>query len=229
MNRKILGAFLNMIAGRGWVSNGILFVISAPSGCGKTTILKRVIADLPGLVFSVSHTTRSPRPGEKDGRDYHFVSRDEFEAIRDAQPSGFLEWAAVHGSLYGTCREEVSRELAAGRDVILDIDVQGAIQVQERCAPVSVFIAPPSFAELEQRLRNRGTESGRILALRLENAEKELEAMDGYDYLIINDRLEEAVESLRAVIIAERCRCRRTLDGMPAQPQMHHDEKTDLS
>lgn len=197
------------------VTEGILFVLSAPSGGGKSTILKKVMVDLPGLVFSVSHTTRSPRPGEIDGQDYHFVSKDEFLAIQQRQPSGFLEWAEVHGNLYGTSRKEVERHLQAGRDVVLDIDVQGAMQVLQAADPVTVFITPPSLVELEQRLRGRGTESKENLALRLDNAKKELSRMDRYDYLVVNDRLPDAVESLRAVIIAERCRRQRSLDGKP--------------
>ncbi len=199
------------------MSSGIIFVLSAPSGGGKTTILKKVMAGLPGLVFSVSHTTRKPRPGEQDGRDYYFVSRQEFESIRDRHPSGFLEWAEVHGNLYGTSRAAVEQRLGGGRDVILDIDVQGAAQIRQSADPVTVFIAPPSLAELEARLRGRGTENEQTLALRLENAKQELAAMDLYDYLVVNDRLDEAVESLRSIIIAERCRRRRTVDGVPVQ------------
>ena len=197
------------------MTEGILFVLSAPSGGGKSTILKKVMADLPGLVFSVSHTTRTPRPGEENGRDYHFVSREEFLSIQQRQPSGFLEWAEVHGNLYGTSREEVARQLLAGSDVVLDIDVQGALQTLEAADPVTVFISPPSLAELEKRLRGRGTESDEDLTLRLENAKKELACRDRYDYLIVNDRLPEAIECLRSVIIAERCRRRRSFDGKP--------------
>jgi len=200
---------------RGKVTEGILFVLSAPSGGGKSTILKKVMADLPGLVFSVSHTTRPPRPGEKDGQDYHFVSREDFLIIQQRNPSGFLEWAEVHGNLYGTSREEVTQHLQAGRDVVLDIDVQGATQVVEAVDPVTVFITPPSLVELEQRLRGRGTESEENIALRLDNAKKELSQRDKYQYLVVNDQISEAVESLRAVIIAERCRRQRSLDGKP--------------
>ena len=195
------------------MTEGILFVLSAPSGGGKSTILKKVMADLPGLVFSVSHTTRSPRPGEKDGQDYHFVSREDFLTIRQRDPSGFLEWAEVHGNLYGTSREEVVQHLQAGRDVVLDIDVQGAMQVVKAIDPVTVFITPPSLVELEQRLRGRGTESAENIALRLDNAKKELSQRDNYTYLIVNDQLSDAVASLKAVIIAERCRRQRLLDG----------------
>jgi len=198
------------------VSNGILFVLSAPSGGGKSTILKKVMAGLPGLVFSVSHTTRKPRPGEQDGCEYHFVSRDAFEKIQQRQPSGFLEWAEVHGNLYGTSRDEIERHLQNGRDVVLDIDIQGAMQVLKAAEPVTIFIAPPSLAELEKRLRRRGTESEEDLSVRLKNAKEELTYQDKYTYLVINDQLAEAIESLRAIIIAERCRRRRAFDGSPA-------------
>jgi len=197
------------------VNNGILFVLSAPSGGGKSTILKRVMADLPGLVFSVSHTTRQPRRGEKNGQDYHFVDQNTFREIQQRQPSGFLEWAEVHGNLYGTSREEVEQHLQNGKDVILDIDVQGAMQVIDAAEPVTVFISPPSLAELETRLRSRGTENEKDLALRLQNARRELEYNDRYSYLVINDRLQVAVESLRSIIIAERCRRKRAWDGTP--------------
>jgi guanylate kinase len=193
------------------MNEGILLVLSAPSGCGKTTILRQVMAELPGLAFSVSHTTRQPRPGEINGRDYHFVNPEQFKAIRDQQPSGFLEWAEVHGNFYGTARQEVESRLAADMDVVLDIDVQGAEQVRRNAQPVTVFIAPPSLAELERRLRGRGTESAESLRVRLANAEKEMQAAAAYTYLIINDRLEQAVLALKSVIIAERCRRRRVI------------------
>jgi len=199
------------------MENGLLLVLSAPSGCGKTTIVKRVMENLPGLVFSVSHTTRQPRPGEVDGIHYHFVDGVLFSAMRSRRPSGFLEWAEVHGNMYGTSVEEVDKHQRAGSDVILDIDVQGSAQVRQRANPVTIFIAPPSLAELERRLRGRGTESEATIAVRLNNARKELACTGVYDYLIINDRLEDAVESLRSIIIAERCRQRRDLSGQLAR------------
>ncbi len=195
------------------MTESILLVVSAPSGCGKTTILHKVMTDLPGLVFSVSHTTREPRPGEEDGRDYHFVNREQFKEIRDQQPSGFLEWAKVHGNYYGTSRQDVEARLAEGLDVVLDIDVQGAKQIRQHEALVTIFIAPPSLPELKRRLRGRGTESEESLAVRLANAGKEMQAADAYTYLIVNDQLDEAVRALEAVIIAERCRRRRGVDG----------------
>ncbi len=191
------------------MNEGFLLVLSAPSGCGKTTILRQVMADLSGLSFSVSHTTRKPRLGEENGRDYHFVSPEQFIALRDQQPAGFLEWAEVHGNFYGTSRQEVAQRLRAGADVILDIDVQGAAQVRNNAEPVTVFIAPPSLEELERRLRGRGTESEENLQRRLANAAQEMEAAPAYTYLIVNDKLEEAVLALKSVIIAERCRRRR--------------------
>jgi len=192
---------------------GILVVLSAPSGCGKTTIVKRVMNNLSGLIFSVSHTTRVARPGEEDGQDYFFVDRASFTALRDRSPSGFLEWAEVHGNLYGTGRSGVEKQRAAGLDVILDIDIQGADQVRRTADPVTVFIAPPSLEELSRRLRGRGSEDEQTIALRLHNAAKELEASAAYDYLIVNDDLDEAVESLRSILVAERLRRRRTLAG----------------
>jgi guanylate kinase len=195
--------------------DGILFVVSAPSGAGKTTILKKVMADLPGLIFSVSYTTRTPRQGERDGRDYHFINRELFAQIRSRRPTGFLEWAEVHGNFYGTGREEVDRLLGTGRDVVLDIDVQGAMQMRKTSDPVLIFIAPPSLAELESRLRKRGTETEAAIALRLENARREMRYANDYDYLIINDQLVEAVDCLRSIVVAERCRRRRSPAGSP--------------
>ncbi|MGB5685532.1 MAG: guanylate kinase [Candidatus Electrothrix sp.] len=188
------------------MAEGLLLVVSAPSGCGKTTILKQVMAKVSGLEFSVSHTTRQPRVGELDGSDYHFISKEAFIAIRDQQPSGFLEWAEVHGNFYGTSRQDVEALLVVGKDVVLDIDIQGAEQVRNNADPVTVFISPPTLAELERRLRGRGTESTEDLAVRLANAEKEMAAADNYRYLIVNDVLEQAVRDLQAIITAERRR-----------------------
>jgi len=194
----------------------ILFVVSAPSGAGKTTLLRRVVAIDPVLAFSVSHTTRAPRPGEVDGREYHFVSREDFLALRAR--AGLLEWAEVHGNLYGTSRAVVEATLAAGRDVVLDIDVQGARQVRSLLPAVLIFIAPPSYAELARRLRGRGTEDQATVALRLANAREELRAAPDYDYLVVNDNLEEAALQLRAVVLAERSRRRRDLAGRSCWP-----------
>jgi len=183
--------------------SGQLWVVSAPSGVGKSTILKAVLEQEPELRFSVSRTTRAPRPGEVPGRDYHFISRTEFEAGIGA--GRFLEWARVHDQFYGTDRAPIETWLQAGHDVILDIDVRGARQVRA-AAPglLSVFILPPSFAILEQRLRGRGTEAPDQVARRLGVARRELEEVTSYDYLIVNDRLAEAVADCLAVIRAAR-------------------------
>lgn len=194
---------------------GNLLIISAPSGTGKTTILKKVMSQIEGTVFSVSHTTRSPRSGEQDGRDYHFVDKNLFRKMCDN--NDFLEWAEVHGNFYGTSKTEIMHQLNNGLDVFLDIDVQGARQVRSasdlQCK--SVFIIPPSWEEQEQRLLKRGTDTKEIMQLRLANAREEMKDAESYDYLIVNDRLETAVEALKSIIIAERCRQRRAPDGKP--------------
>ena len=197
-------------------NEGMLLILSAPSGCGKTTLLNRIMANLPGLAFSISHTTRPPRQGEVHGKDYYFVDQSAFIVMRDQEPAGFLEYAEVHGNLYGTSVEEVDRLRQQGLDVVLDIDVQGAAQVQSH-HPVTVFIAPPSMAELERRLRRRGSETEASIVRRLENARKELACIDRYDYLLVNDQLDEATDILRSIIVAERSRRRRQVDGQPVR------------
>jgi len=197
------------------MSAGHLFVISAPSGAGKTTLLKPVLEAVPALAFSVSHTTRKPRPGEVDGQDYFFVSHDRFAALR--AEGDFLEWAEVHGNCYGTSRRAVEASLASGQDIILDIDVQGATQLRKRndLAATFVFIAPPSLAELERRLTGRQTEEAATIALRLQNARRELQSIDQYDYLIVNDDLDLARAMLTAIILDKRALARRGYDGRP--------------
>lgn len=197
------------------MTTGKLFVVSAPSGAGKTTLLRMVMARLPGLVFSISHTTREPRPGERNGVEYHFVSRAEFSAMIDRQL--FLEYAEVHDNLYGTSGEAIGSQLAEGLDVILDIDVQGAAILREKGQPEAthIFISPPNLAELERRLRGRGTENEETIKLRLKNAETEIRSAAAYDYLIINDTVEEAAQLLAAVILAERARAHRLPSGKP--------------
>jgi len=196
------------------VSRGTLLVISAPSGTGKTTILKRVMAEVPGLAFSVSHTTRAPRAGEQDGADYHFVDRDRFAAMRDA--GAFLEWAEVHGNFYGTSRAAVDQGLGAGADIILDIDVQGCRQVRAAASDaVTLFIVPPSRAELERRLSGRGTDGAETIRLRLANARQEMADAGRYDFVVVNDDLDRAVAAVKAIVVAERCRHRRDAAGLP--------------
>ncbi len=195
--------------------SGTLIIVSAPSGTGKTTILKQVMARVERLAFSVSHTTREPRTGEQEGTDYFFVTRQTFEKMIEA--GAFLEWAMVHGNCYGTAIEPIREQLAGGFDVILDIDVQGAdiVRGQGKLDFIDVFIAPPDSAELETRLRRRGTEDDKSLAVRLANSVEEMGWSAKYRYLIVNDRLEEAVTLLCSIIYAKRAEGRRTMDGLP--------------
>lgn len=187
---------------------GILFVISSPSGGGKGTLIRRVLKDVPGLSYSVSWTTRSPRPGELDGVNYHFVTVEEFERMRDA--GGFLEWAVVHGHLYGTALSVVEQDLAEGRDIILEIDVQGAESVRKAMpSVVGVFIMPPSFDVLKMRLLARMTERPEELALRLSNSRAEVERYAEFDYLVLNDEIERAAAQLASIVYAERARRER--------------------
>lgn len=197
------------------MKRGNLFIISAPSGTGKTTILKRIIAEVKGIVFSVSHTTRAPRAGEKEGLDYFFIDRAAFEEMRER--ALFLEWAEVHGNLYGTSSKIVQELTEQGQDIILDIDVQGALQLREKLGDegIFIFISPPSLQELGKRLAGRGTESGDVVATRLANAKEEMKSLGQYDYVIINDIVDQAVEVLKAIIIAERSKKRRGLSGEP--------------
>lgn len=187
---------------------GILFVISSPSGGGKGTLIRRLLETVPGVGYSVSWTTRAPRPGEVDGVSYRFVSEEEFSKMRQA--NGFLEWAVVHGNLYGTARAAVKKEMAKGRDIVLEIDVQGARAVRKAMrSVVSVFILPPSFEVLRERLTARMTERPEELELRLANARGEVEQYRHFDYLVLNDEVERAAEELASVVRAERARRRR--------------------
>lgn len=191
------------------MSIGHLFVISAPSGTGKTTLIRRLLEDdlggFGGVAFSVSHTSRPPRRGEVDGRDYHFIDRARFEAmIRD---ESFMEWADVYGEYKGTARQEVEPRLAQGLDVILDIDVQGADRILgEYPAATGVFIVPPSRKEMERRLRARGLDEPRQIERRLSVSRWEIERYDNYEYVIINDDLERAYRALTAIILERRHR-----------------------
>jgi guanylate kinase len=184
------------------LTRGILFVVSSPSGGGKGTLVQRVLS-VRNLSYSVSYTTRAPRNGEVEGREYFFVTPEEFEAMRAA--GEFLEWAHVHGKLYGTSRHQVSRALLEGRDIILEVDVQGAASVHELVRDsVSIFILPPSREILRQRLVARGTDSPEELELRLRNAPIELKHYKAFDYVIINDEVERAAGQLSCIIEAER-------------------------
>lgn len=184
-------------------------ILSGPSGVGKTTVYQRFLAHSPGVRFSVSCTTRAPRAGEADGVDYHFLDRGDF--LRRVAAGNFLEHAEVHGNLYGTLRAEVEDTVRTGGDVLLDIDVQGARQVRASAAGTSlapslvfVFVGPPSLATLAGRLRGRGTDAEEVIQRRLRNARAELDAWREYDYLIVNDVLDEAVADLISVLAAAR-------------------------
>jgi guanylate kinase len=184
---------------------GLVFIISAPSGTGKTTLVRRVMEELPGLQFSVSYTTRLPRSNEREGEDYHFVPSSAFRKM--VEHDQFLEWAEVLGNLYGTARMDTDLLEARGVDLILDIDTQGARKVLKKIAdPVLIFILPPSLEELRQRLVKRGLDSPDMIQFRLAGAHKEIEESGWYHYVIVNDRMEDAAETLKAIIIAERCR-----------------------
>ena len=184
---------------------GSVIVISAPSGSGKSTLVKKLMASVPGMVFSVSYTTRPMRAGEKHGREYFFVPPGTFK--RMAAAGEFVEWADVHGQLYGTARRQIRKAQSAGQDVLLDIDVQGHHQVRSKMPDaVSIFLLPPSYQELERRLRARHSDSPEVIRRRLRNARKEIRRWKEYDYLIVNDRLPRALRALCAVVDAARLR-----------------------
>ena len=189
---------------------GQLFVLSGPSGAGKSTLRERIRKRFPELWYSVSCTTRAPRAGEIDGEDYSFISTDSFLATVKAR--GFLEWAEVHGHYYGTPWEQVVSSLENGRDVLLEIDVQGARQVKIHLPQASfIFVLPPDVETLMKRLRRRGTEAEVEVRNRLDQAAREMAEAPWYDYLVINDDLERASEELAAVITASRCRAATVL------------------
>ena len=186
-------------------SRGLLFIVSAPSGTGKTTLVERLVQDLPNLHMSRSYTSRTARPGEQDGVDYNFISRDRFAAmVRDG---AFLEWADVFGHCYGTAAADTEAMLARGRDVVLVIDVQGARQVRSRgIENVGIFILPPSADILEQRLRGRSKDSEEQIRRRLDTACREVGEYAEYEYVVVNDELEAAVARIGAIVLAERAR-----------------------
>ena len=186
---------------------GLLFIVSAPSGTGKTTLVERLVQVVPNLSMSRSFTSRPARPGEQDGVDYNFISRDVFEGM--VRENEFLEWADLFGNYYGTCAAHTERFLTAGKDVVLVIDVQGARQVRSRgIETIGTFVLPPSAAILEQRLRGRSKDSEEQVRRRLEVARREVDEFSQYEYLVINDELDAAVDRLRAIVLAERGRVR---------------------
>ena len=186
---------------------GILFIISAPSGSGKSTLVSQLRSLVEGLEFSISYTTRQPRGSEEDGREYHFITRGEFERIKAA--GGFLEWAEVFGNYYGTAVAALAHAKHAGKDLLLDIDVQGAMQIMQKLPEaVSIFIMPPTPEVLERRLRNRSEAehmtSEDVIGRRLREAQKELDRLREYKYAIVNDDLDVAVSEMKAIVLTER-------------------------
>ncbi|WP_367398008.1 guanylate kinase [Azonexus sp. R2A61] len=183
--------------------SGNLYVVAAPSGAGKTTLVRMLLASEAGVNLSISHTTRSPRPGESDGREYHFVAVDAFRAM--ISRGEFLEWAEVHGNFYGTSKSRIAEQLAAGSDVLLEIDWQGAQQVRQQFPEaIGIFILPPSMEELTRRLTGRGTDAPEVVERRLAAAQAEMRHVGEFDYVIINDQLDQALDDLRAVVRAAR-------------------------
>ena len=194
---------------------GILLILSAPSGAGKTTLARQLISKSDNLRWSISHTTRVCRAGEVEGQDYHFVSEDTFLTLR--KNNAFAEWAKVHGAYYGTARATIDAALTSGQDLLLDIDVQGAAQLKAAYPEaVSAFILPPSCSELESRLRGRGTDHEEEITQRIRRAREEVRELSHYDYCVINDEIESGVASLHAILSAERVRLSR-LDVSQAQ------------
>ncbi|MCD6169989.1 MAG: guanylate kinase [Candidatus Latescibacteria bacterium] len=186
----------------------MIVVVSSPSGTGRTTIIERVLREDSRLRYSTSVTTRPQRPGEKEGKDYFFVSEKEFK--QRIERGEFVEWAEVHGFMYATPRAPLVETVQQGGVIILDIDIQGAMQVKEKFPHcVTIFVAPPSLESLEQRLRNRGTDSEELIKRKLQDALREMAKIPEYDYLIVNEDLDTAVRQLQAILEAERCRTKR--------------------
>lgn len=195
--------------------SGNLYVVAAPSGAGKTTLVRLLLAQEPAIHLSISFTTRAPRPGEENGREYHFVAVDAFRGM--ISRDDFLEWAEVHGNFYGTSKKWISDQLTAGHDVLLEIDWQGAQQVRKLFPDaLGIFILPPSIDELTRRLVGRGTDAPEIIERRLAAAEAEMRHVGEFDYVIINDQLDQALEDLRAIVRSSRLNVRKQKAQHPA-------------
>lgn len=190
-----------------WNHRGSLFVVSAPSGAGKTTLCQRLASEIENIRHSVSYTTRKPRKGEVNDRDYTFTDRDTF--MRMAEADDFIEWAEVHGNLYGTSKNRIEDMLVSGMDVMLDIDTQGAAQMRKLREAVYIFIMPPSMEVLRQRIDTRMSNSPDDIDMRLRRATDEIREYKNYDYVIVNDRFEDALAGLKAIVTAERLRTAR--------------------
>lgn len=195
--------------------SGNLYVVAAPSGAGKTTLVRLLLAQEPAIHLSISFTTRTPRPGEENGREYHFVAVDAFRGM--ISRDDFLEWAEVHGNFYGTSKKWISDQLTTGHDVLLEIDWQGAQQVRKLFPDaLGIFILPPSIDELTRRLVGRGTDAPEIIERRLAAAEAEMRHVGEFDYVIINDQLDQALEDLRAIVRSSRLNVRKQKAQHPA-------------
>ena len=190
---------------------GLLIVVSGASGTGKGTVCKKILADLPDIAYSISATTRAPRPGEVDGREYYFLSREEFKAWID--DGKFLEFAEVYGNFYGTPLNKIEERLNRGEDILLEIDVQGALNVKCKFPEgIYIFLLPPSLEELKRRIEGRGTETPESLAKRLKNAVAEIKIGLEYDYVVVNDSIDNAAAQIKAILTAERCKTERNSD-----------------
>jgi guanylate kinase len=203
---------------------GLLIILSSPSGAGKSTLSRRLLEADPEVRFSVSATTRPPRPGEQEGREYYFRSRREFEAM--AAAGEMLEWAEVYGNLYGSPRAPVERAIEQGQDVLFDVDWQGGQQIRDsalRANVVSIFILPPSIAELENRLRVRGQDSDAVVADRMSKSRDEISHWAEYDYVLVNSNLHDCERALRAILKAERLRRERQPDLIPFVAQLNRE------
>ena len=201
---------------------GLLIVVSGASGTGKGTVCKKILDDLPGVAYSISATTRAPRPGEVDGREYYFLTRDEFKAwIADGK---FLEFAEVYGNFYGTPLNKINERLNRGEDILLEIDVQGALNVKRRMPEgIYIFLLPPSLEELKRRIEGRGTETPESLNRRLANAVAEIQIGREYDYAVVNDSVDNAAAQIKAILTAERCKVARNADAFDLEGEMSHE------
>lgn len=190
---------------------GLLIVVSGASGTGKGTVCKKILDDMPQVAYSISATTRAPRPGEVDGKDYYFLSCADFQAWIDG--GKFLEYANVYGNFYGTPLNKIEERINRGEDILLEIDVQGALNVKRKCPDgIYIFLLPPSLAELKRRIEGRGTETPESLERRLANAVAEIKIGLEYTYAVVNDTVDNAAAQIKAIIAAERCRVERNLD-----------------
>ena len=194
---------------------GQIFVFSAPSGAGKSTIAEALMERVDGLAYSISHTSRPPRGSEQDGVDYHFITRSTFRDM--IEKNAFLEWAQVHGHLYGTSLEAINKQVSGGFDILMDVDVQGGRNVKKQSPDsVLIFLLPPSLETLENRLTTRGTDGPSVVRKRMAQASEEIKSCSWYDYIVINDDLEKAIHEAQSIIVSERCRRLRRMDWVSA-------------